>query len=70
MVTPVVAFLADPGLLKHLVASEGEVAHIFDHPLEALLDPTIVKDEPLAAQGSEDWIYETELHVREASVQQ
>jgi hypothetical protein len=64
VVTPVVAFLSRPDILRHLKASEGEVAHIFSHPLEAMLDPSIVKHESLVEKGSEDWIYETELHVR------
>lgn len=63
VVTPVVAFLSNPAVLDTLVASEGEVAHIFSHPLEAFLDPTIVKDEPLVPIGSEDWIYDTQFHV-------
>lgn len=64
VVTPIVAFLADTGLLDSLIAADGEVAHIFTHPLEALLDPSIARQEPLVAPGTEDWIYDDTLHVR------
>jgi hypothetical protein len=65
MVTPVIAFLDDISVLEELRAAPREVAHIFDHPLEALLDPEVLRDseENLAPLGSEDWPYETELHV-------
>lgn len=43
--------------------SPGEVDRIFDHPLEAILDPALAAKENLAPKGSEDWIYEEELHV-------
>lgn len=62
LVTPVVALLTDNSILEGLTASEGEVSRIFSHPLEALLDPMIVKDDALAAFGSDDWFYENELH--------
>ncbi|KAK0495338.1 NUDIX hydrolase domain-like protein, partial [Armillaria luteobubalina] len=62
LVTPVVALLTDNSILEGLKASEGEVSRIFSHPLEALLDPMIVKNDALAAFGSEDWFYENELH--------
>ena len=66
MVTPVIAFLDDVGVLDGLRAAPGEVARIFDHPLEALLDPELVREEetPLVPLGSEDWPYEAELQVR------
>ena len=63
VVTPVVAFLDDVSILDGLRAAPGEVAHVFDHPLEALLDPELVRDEKLVAVGSEDWPYEAELYV-------
>ena len=66
LVTPVIAFLDDVSVLEELRAAPGEVARIFDHPLEALLDPELLRDleeEKLVPLGSEDWPYETELHV-------
>jgi hypothetical protein len=63
LVTPVVAFLTNPAKLDELEASANEVARIFDHPLQAFLDPTLVKDEALSEMGSEDWPYETEFQV-------
>jgi peroxisomal coenzyme A diphosphatase NUDT7 len=65
LVTPVIAFLDDLSVLEELRAAPGEVARIFDHPLEALLDPELLRDseERLVPLGSEDWPYETELHV-------
>ncbi len=67
LVTPVVALLTDNSILEGLTASEGEVSRIFSHPLEALLDPMIVKHDALAAFGSEDWFYENELHASDNS---
>jgi peroxisomal coenzyme A diphosphatase NUDT7 len=64
IVTPVVALLSDLSVLDQLKAHEDEVSHIFSHPLEALLDPSIMRRESLVAAGSEDWFYEEELHVR------
>ncbi|KAN0120941.1 NUDIX hydrolase domain-like protein [Russula decolorans] len=64
LVTPVIAFLDDISVLEELRAAPREVARIFDHPLEALLDPELLHDseEKLVPLGSEDWRYETELH--------
>ncbi|KZT06133.1 uncharacterized protein LAESUDRAFT_759659 [Laetiporus sulphureus 93-53] len=62
VVRPVVALLTDVSVLDRLKASEDEVEHIFNHPLEALLEPEIVRKEPLAEKGSVDWPYEEELH--------
>ncbi|EPQ52719.1 hypothetical protein GLOTRDRAFT_47166 [Gloeophyllum trabeum ATCC 11539] len=61
-VTPVVAFLGDVSVLGGLTANAEEVDCIFDHPLEALLDPIIARKEPLVPIGSEHWPYEVELH--------
>ena len=65
LVTPVIAFLDDISILEELRAAPREVARIFDHPLEALLDPELLRDseERLVPLGSEDWPYETDLHV-------
>ncbi|KAJ7800354.1 NUDIX hydrolase domain-like protein [Mycena olivaceomarginata] len=62
VVTPVVALLTDPSIISTLKASEDEVAHIFSHPLEAILDPPLSRKEPLVSPGTEDWIYDTEFH--------
>ncbi|KXN91661.1 Nudix hydrolase 15, mitochondrial, partial [Leucoagaricus sp. SymC.cos] len=60
IVTPVYALLARKDVLNELKPSEREVAKIFTHPLEALLDPQLSQHEAsLAAMGSEDWPYET-----------
>jgi coenzyme A diphosphatase NUDT7 len=64
LVTPIVAFLSDTSVLEGLRASETEVAHIFSHPLEAILDPELARAEVSASAGSEDWPYEEELYVR------
>lgn len=69
LVTPVIAYLSSPrSVLSSLVASECEVSQIFSHPLEAILNPKLVTEllvaEQLVEMGSENWIYETELHVR------
>ena len=58
-----VALLTDMSVLAHLKASEAEVDHIFDHPLEAVLNPSLASKEPLVAVGSEDWPYDVEFHV-------
>ncbi|KAF5367085.1 hypothetical protein D9758_004023 [Tetrapyrgos nigripes] len=61
-VSPVVAFLSNVGLLDQLKANPGEVDKIFDHPLEAILEPSISKNENLVPIGSEDWPYQEELY--------
>ncbi|KAJ7634545.1 NUDIX hydrolase domain-like protein [Roridomyces roridus] len=68
VVTPIIALLTDPTLISTLRASQDEVSLIFSHPLEAILDPSILLKETLAAAGTEDWIYETELHSTTDSV--
>ncbi|OCH90328.1 hypothetical protein OBBRIDRAFT_793418 [Obba rivulosa] len=62
LVTPVVAVLTDISVLDQLEASEGEVACIFNHPLEAILDPELSAKEPLVPKGSTDWPYEPDFH--------
>lgn len=54
--------MTQPELLNDLVASEDEVANIFSHPLEAILDPSIAAKEPLSAIGSENWPYTDSDH--------
>ena len=63
IVTPTVALLTDPSVLNTLVPCQDEVDLIFDHPLKAFLDPTIVAKENLAPMGSEQWVWESEVHV-------
>lgn len=63
LVTPVVALLTDLSVLDTLVPSPGEVDRIFEHPLEAILDPSLAATDNLAPKGSEDWVYEDEYHV-------
>ena len=63
LVTPVVALLSNLSVLDILKASDGEVARIFDHPLEALVNPTLARGEALVKTGSEHWPYDVEFHV-------
>ncbi|KIK34716.1 hypothetical protein CY34DRAFT_97456, partial [Suillus luteus UH-Slu-Lm8-n1] len=60
LVTPVVVLLSSPLPLvpSSLTPSLTEVDRIFDHPLEAMLDPRLLlsKGEPLVDVG-EDWPY-------------
>ena len=63
LVTPVVALLTDRSILDTLIPSEGEVAAIFDHPLEAILEPTLSATENLVALQSEHWPSDAEYYV-------
>lgn len=63
VVVPVIALLTDLSVLNTLKASETEVEHIFDHPLDGLLDPALAGRENLVNVGSDDWPYEVEYHV-------
>ena len=63
LVTPVIAFLTKPEIISSLRAAQSEVSHIFSHPVEAILDPSIARREPLVEIGSEDWPYESEIYV-------
>jgi len=62
IVTPIIGLLTDLSVLDALVPSQDEVSLIFEHPLKAFLDPTIVAGEKLAPMGSEQWVWESELH--------
>ena len=42
----------------------GEVDVIFDHPMEALLDPHLSASEPLVELNSEHWPSDAEFYVR------
>jgi len=70
VVTPVIAFLAQPAILKSLKASEEEVSHIFSHSLEAILDPALVNHETLVAIGSDDWPHQSDVYSTSDSVVQ
>ncbi|KIJ11989.1 hypothetical protein PAXINDRAFT_118517 [Paxillus involutus ATCC 200175] len=62
LVTPVIVFLTNLAVLDTLKPCVGEVDHIFNHPLEAVLDPPLSGKEPLVPRGSEDWPYAEEFH--------
>ncbi|KAF8134861.1 NUDIX hydrolase domain-like protein [Boletus edulis] len=62
IVTPVVAFLTNPSVLCTLKPCVGEVDHIFNHPLEAVLDPSLATKEPLVPKESDNWPYTEEFH--------
>ncbi|KIP11044.1 hypothetical protein PHLGIDRAFT_64468 [Phlebiopsis gigantea 11061_1 CR5-6] len=55
LVSPVVALLTDLSLLDNLVPAQGEVDVIFDHPLEAFLEPSLSAGENLVDINSELW---------------
>jgi len=62
LVIPIVALLTDLSILDHLKASDGEVDRIFNHPLEAILDPSLCASEPLSEKGGEDWSYDADYY--------
>ncbi|THG97679.1 hypothetical protein EW145_g7568 [Phellinidium pouzarii] len=62
IVAPVVGLLTDLAVLDTLTPCEGEVDAIFEHPLEAILDPSLTTGMALAEKGSEGWPYEEELY--------
>ncbi len=64
LVTPVVSLLTDLSVLEHLHPCEGEVDLIFDHPLEAILEPSLSVNEPLVPLNSELWPSDIEYYVR------
>ncbi|KAF9484362.1 hypothetical protein BDN70DRAFT_797821, partial [Pholiota conissans] len=68
LVTPVLAFLCQPDVVKTLKASPQEVSHIFWHPLEAILEPDLAKEGSLVEIGCEDWPYESEIYNTSDSV--
>lgn len=61
--TPVVAVLTDLAILDILKPSEGEVDLIFDHPLEALLEPSLSAQEPLVELNSDLWPSDADYYV-------
>jgi coenzyme A diphosphatase NUDT7 len=66
-VVPVVAVSRDSTILDQLKPGEGEVDHIFSHPLQAILDPELAPglsvSDPLVNHGSENWPHENRYHV-------
>ncbi|KAF8588897.1 hypothetical protein K439DRAFT_1334285 [Ramaria rubella] len=62
LVTPVVALLTNLSVLESLTPSPEEVDHIFDHPLEAILDPNLAANEPLSLKGEANWPYTTDFY--------
>lgn len=62
IVTPVIALLSDITLLDALEANAAEVAHIFTHPLPAILNPIFMDGQPLVPKGSDDWPFSEEYH--------
>lgn len=60
---PVVMFTSDPTIIDRLSPCADEVDFIFTHPLEAVLEPELARDENLAEKGTENWPYEDELYV-------
>ncbi|EIW84192.1 hypothetical protein CONPUDRAFT_50555, partial [Coniophora puteana RWD-64-598 SS2] len=62
LVTPIVAFLSEPSIIDSLIPCAGEVDTIFDHPLEAILDPSLMDGEPMVPLHSEHWPYDSEFH--------
>ncbi|KJA19490.1 hypothetical protein HYPSUDRAFT_69235 [Hypholoma sublateritium FD-334 SS-4] len=70
LVTPILALLSKPELVGLLEPSPHEVSCIFSHPLEAILEPGIVKFDPLTEIGSENWPYESEVYNTSDSIVQ
>lgn len=63
LVTPVVALLTDLSILENLKPCQGEVDLIFDHPLEAVLEPSLSALEPLVPLNSDLWPSDIEYYV-------
>lgn len=69
LVVPVVALLTNLDVLADLVPCVEEVDHIFDHPLEAILDPSLMAaavatdEEPLVVKGTKHWPYPQDFYV-------
>ena len=61
--TPVLALLDGVSVIEGLCAAPCEVPHIFDLPLETLLNPELDSKEILVPFGSEDWLYKAEVIV-------
>ncbi|CAE6374833.1 unnamed protein product [Rhizoctonia solani] len=67
LVTPVIAWATDSEFIHELRANESEVDEIWDHPLEAMLSPELVRQSgvlsrPLAGENTEGWPYESDVY--------
>ncbi|KAI0337852.1 hypothetical protein BDW22DRAFT_1339094, partial [Trametopsis cervina] len=62
LVTPVVSLLTDLSVLDTLKAAPAEVDIIFDHPFEALLEPSLSAAEPLVPLNSSLWPSDIEFY--------
>ncbi|KAG9098397.1 hypothetical protein FRC06_006448 [Ceratobasidium sp. 370] len=67
LVTPVIAWATSPAFLQELKANQAEVDAIWDHPLEAVLSPELIRrpgvvSGPLAEKGTEGWPYESDVY--------
>lgn len=62
LVTPIVSLLTDLSVIETLQPAECEVDLIFDHPLEAILKPSISASEPLVDLNSELWPSDNEFY--------
>ena len=56
--------LTDTSILGTLTPNPDEVDRIFTHPLDAIIDPSLVYGEPLSEIKSEDWPYERDYYAR------
>ena len=63
LVAPVVALLTDTNILNELKPSPEEVDLVFDHPFEAILEPSLAVAEPLVDLNSELWPSDIEFYV-------
>ncbi|KDN48831.1 hypothetical protein RSAG8_02818, partial [Rhizoctonia solani AG-8 WAC10335] len=67
LVTPVIGWATSPEFMHELKANESEVDEIWDHPLEAVLSPELVRQpgvltRPLAEKHTEGWPYESDVY--------
>ncbi|CAE7199667.1 unnamed protein product [Rhizoctonia solani] len=67
LVTPVIAWATGSEFINELKANESEVDEIWDHPLEAVLSPELVRQpgvlsRSLAEKNTEGWPYESDVY--------
>ncbi|CAE6461457.1 unnamed protein product [Rhizoctonia solani] len=67
LVTPVIGWATSPEFIQELKANESEVDEIWDHPLEAVLSPELVRQpgiltRSLAEKNTEGWPYESDVY--------
>lgn len=60
------ALLTDLSVLESLQPSLSEVDRIFDHPLEAFLEPSLSAPEQLVELSSEQWPSDADYYVSRA----